>query len=49
MTQKDTLLPWLSAVRNVYLPLEAVGSGAEGIEHSGKLLDLVGLKGFEDH
>ena len=49
MTQKDTLLPWLNALRNVYLPMEAVGAGAEGLEVSRKLLALVGLKGFEDH
>ena len=49
MTQKDTLLPWLSAIRNVFLPLEAKGVRHGGLQRARELLDVVGLKGFEDH
>ena len=49
MTQKDTLLPWLTAVRNVYLPLEAIDAGEEGMQKSRRLMELVGLVGFENH
>ena len=49
MTQKDTLLPWLTAIRNVFLPLEAKGVRDRSMQRARELLDVVGLKGFEDH
>ena len=49
MTQKDTLLPWLTAIRNVFLPLEAKGVRDRSMQRARELLEVVGLKGFEDH
>ena len=47
--QDPALLPWRSVRRNVSLPLEVLGrpvrAAADRIQ---KLIDLVGLKGFED-
>jgi ABC-type nitrate/sulfonate/bicarbonate transport system ATPase subunit len=44
--QEDTLLPWASALTNVVLPMEIAGK----VDYSKAriLLELVGLKGFED-
>jgi NitT/TauT family transport system ATP-binding protein len=49
MTQKDTLLPWLTAIRNVFLPLEARGIRDRSMQRARELLDVVGLAGFENH
>lgn len=52
MTQKDTLLPWRSIEDNIGIALE-LGNRAiarsERRERTQKLIDLVGLKGFEKH
>ncbi len=47
MFQKDTLLPWASAVGNVMLPLEV--NGTKDRRRAIDLLRLVGLSGFENH
>jgi NitT/TauT family transport system ATP-binding protein len=50
MFQTPTLFPWRSAVRNISLPLEVRKStGFDWDERIAQVLDLVGLKGFEDH
>jgi NitT/TauT family transport system ATP-binding protein len=47
--QSYTLLPWLTAVRNVEFALRAAGhSGAEAREMARDHLRLVGLQGFEN-
>jgi NitT/TauT family transport system ATP-binding protein len=47
--QDPVLLPWRSAVANVELPLQVVGTGkAERRAKALELLALVGLKGFEN-
>ena len=49
--QNPVLLEWRSILQNVLLPLEIVKSGmskAQGLERAHYLLELVGLKGFED-
>ena len=47
--QSYTLLPWLTAVRNVEFALRAAGrSGAEAREIAHDHLQLVGLQGFEN-
>jgi NitT/TauT family transport system ATP-binding protein len=44
--QSFALLPWLRAIENVALPLEARGLPAhEGIRRATRYLDMVGLKG----
>ena len=45
MFQEDTLLPWASALTNVLLPLEIAGQKDD--QEARRLLELVGLKGFE--
>ena len=48
--QDATLLPWLTAIENVRMPLE-IGRGEASIEHNEdpkELLELVGLAGRED-
>ncbi len=47
MFQKDTLLPWATALQNVVLPLEVKGK-PDG-KAAGALMTLVGLGGFEHH
>ncbi|MFC4496965.1 ABC transporter ATP-binding protein [Streptomyces ovatisporus] len=50
LTQSDTLMPWRDVQRNVEMPLEIRGVGAE--ERRGTaaaLLQRVGLAGFEKH
>jgi sulfonate transport system ATP-binding protein len=47
MTQRDTLLPWASALDNVALPIRAVGKRDRSLAQ--ELLELVGLAGFERH
>jgi len=52
MTQKDTLLPWRSAADNVRIALELKCRAvprAEATERVRQIIDLVGLKGFEQH
>lgn len=44
--QKENLMPWRTAAENVRLPLEIQGISAPGRVQ--KLLQLVGLEGFED-
>ena len=49
--QNPVLLEWRSILQNVLLPLEIVKPGmskAQGLERAHYLLELVGLKGFED-
>jgi NitT/TauT family transport system ATP-binding protein len=50
LTQSDTLMPWRDVRRNVEMPLEIRGTG--GSERRGRaerLIDAVGLRGFEKH
>ncbi|MGH3758933.1 ABC transporter ATP-binding protein [Actinophytocola sp.] len=50
VTQKDTLLPWRSAIDNIQLPLEIRGlPKRERMERAAEQIDLVGLTGFENH
>lgn len=46
MFQEDTLLPWADALKNVMLPQEVAGRTNEA--EARRLLELVGLKGFEE-
>lgn len=48
MFQSDTLLPWLTVLRNVAVPMEARGSSPD-LERCQTLLDQVGLGQFADH
>ena len=50
MLQKDLLLPWRTALRNVMLGLEIRGvSLSEAEERSHVVLDKLGLHGFDEH
>lgn len=50
MFQTPTLFPWRSAVRNITLPLEVRNEkGFDWDARVAEVLELVGLKGFEDH
>lgn len=50
MFQKDTLLPWATALQNVKLPLEALGRpDKDGDATARDLLLMVGLRGFDQH
>jgi NitT/TauT family transport system ATP-binding protein len=52
MTQKDTLLPWRRAADNIRVALELKcrpTSRGEADEKVARMMDLVGLKGFENH
>jgi NitT/TauT family transport system ATP-binding protein len=52
MTQKDTVLPWRNVVDNIALPLELACRGvpkAERLRRVHAMIDMVGLKGFENH
>jgi len=50
MLQKDLLLPWRTALKNVSLGLELSDIPArERLERSRKLLDTIGLAGFHDY
>ena len=52
MTQKDTLLPWRRAADNIRVALELKcrpTSRSEADEKVARMMDLVGLKGFENH
>ncbi len=47
--QDSNLMPWRTAIENVMLPLELRHtSRVTALEHSRKLVELVGLSGFED-
>ncbi|NHN42997.1 ABC transporter ATP-binding protein [Halorubellus sp. JP-L1] len=50
--QEDVLLPWRTVMENVLLPFEVKGTSTpkeEARERAEKMLDTVGLAGFEDH
>ena len=47
MFQKDTLVPWRTALENVSMPMEIVG--VNDPSRAASLLEKVGLKGFEGH
>jgi NitT/TauT family transport system ATP-binding protein len=50
MLQKDLLLPWRTALKNVTLGLEIRNlSATERTERARRLLDTVGLNGFHDY
>ena len=46
--QSPTLLPWRTVRQNVELPLDIVGRSRRGVSSSSELIELVGLKGFEN-
>ncbi|QWW72374.1 ABC transporter ATP-binding protein [Rhizobium sp. WYJ-E13] len=48
--QEESTFPWRTALKNIELPLELRGVGAsERRRRAERLLDLVGLSGFENH
>jgi NitT/TauT family transport system ATP-binding protein len=47
--QDATLLAWRSALQNVVLPLEISGVGRGAADRAARLLQLVGLEGFEQY
>lgn len=48
MQQKDLLLPWKTILENIVLPLDLQGENKKkSREHAEKLLDKVGLTGYE--
>ena len=52
MTQKDTLLPWRRTADNIRIALELrcrPTSRAEADDKVARIVELVGLKGFENH
>lgn len=50
LTQADTLMPWRDVRRNVEMPLEIRGvASSDRRGHAGRLIDAVGLRGFEKH
>ena len=50
MLARDALLPWRTIIRNVEYSLDILGvSGREKRERALRSLELVGLKGFENH
>jgi NitT/TauT family transport system ATP-binding protein len=52
LTQKDTLLPWRSTADNIRIALELkcrATPRAEASERVAQIMDLVGLRGFENH
>ncbi|MTI81821.1 MAG: ABC transporter ATP-binding protein [Firmicutes bacterium] len=49
MPQKDLLLPWRRVIDNVILPLKLAGvSRSEAVQEAMELMDVFGLKGFEE-
>lgn len=52
ITQKDTLMPWRTTAKNIQLPLELKSRAVPQSERADKvaqMINLVGLKGFENH
>lgn len=50
MPQKDLLLPWRKIIDNVILPLQIAGVDQQSArQRAMELLDIFGLKGFEQH
>jgi len=52
MTQKDTLLPWRSAADNIRIALELKCRAvprAEAAAQVARMIELIGLRGFEHH
>ena len=52
MTQKDTLLPWRRVADNIRIPFELqcrAGQRDEADERVARMIDMVGLTGFEKH
>ena len=50
MPQKDLLLPWRRIIDNVILPLQLAGvKRCAAVEEALALMDIFGLKGFENH
>jgi NitT/TauT family transport system ATP-binding protein len=50
LTQSDTLMPWRDVRRNIEMPLEVRGvAGAERRARAARLIEAVGLCGFEKH
>jgi ABC-type nitrate/sulfonate/bicarbonate transport system ATPase subunit len=48
--QEDALFPWLTALENIELGLQAAGrSKAQRRDESARMLGLTGLEGFEHH
>jgi NitT/TauT family transport system ATP-binding protein len=47
--QDATLLAWRTAMQNVVLPLEISGGAHDSTQRAAALLDLVGLRGFEQY
>jgi NitT/TauT family transport system ATP-binding protein len=46
--QTSVMLPWLTALQNVQLPLDIIGMSPQSAPiHPSKLLEMVGLKGYE--
>jgi NitT/TauT family transport system ATP-binding protein len=46
--QSSVMLPWLTALQNVQLPLDVIGMSPHAAPiHPKKLLEMVGLKGYE--
>jgi NitT/TauT family transport system ATP-binding protein len=47
--QAANLMPWRTVIQNIMLPLEIHGTGEQSArEKAREMVDLVGLKGFED-
>jgi NitT/TauT family transport system ATP-binding protein len=49
VTQDDNLLPWRSTLDNVLFPLEVQGTLSDGRARAQKLIEAVGLAGFEKY
>lgn len=46
--QKPILFPWSSVIDNILFPLELLGQKKSGRERAMKLIELAGIKGFEE-